>query len=1207
MNTSSLKKFAVSAREKLMNGVADKILALGFDKKGNVEEKNMPQRIQGGAVFMERILNDEGFYDRWMSLYQRVKTIGIKEVVEEAAYTWFNRLMAVKIMQENGWIDRVLDFESEGVRVPLLVANARRGVFPAMSVSREQGLRELLEYDTKTTEQFNMLITDFCKGVPVINKCFGKISDYTELLLPTDVLSDGGIVDMINHTEFISEDDFKQSELIGWLYQFYISEKKDAVFASFKDKKKAEAEDIPAATQIFTPNWIVKYMVQNTVGRIYLDNNPYADDIKDKMEYLVEKEEGGEILRLDSIEEMKVADLACGSGHILNEAFDLLYDIYLDEGYGRRQAIENIFKKNLLGIDLDTRAKQLSMFALLMKACRKDESFLDAEVMPRVYDMPDPFDRSDIEEIKSYLAHFYLGGSRKTIDETAEAVKLMDQAKNLGSIMKFDLSEQTRAALQIRMDEWRAEEHVPDAIKKFYKYADIILALTDKYHALVMNPPYMGSGNMNAELSKYIKENYEAGKTDLCTTFMIVQSELSSLNGYYANIVPPSWMFISSFEELRESIIKKQRITSLLHLSRGVFGADFGSVSCVIQNAIPNNSYGTYFRLIERTFQEFDQRHLKQLFEKTLENHSFKYYFADYNKDLNEMVHSDIGAKIYYPRINQKNFQQISGYQIGYWVSDKMISHFGKDTLANRLTTREGMATANNDKFLRLWPEISKDYFSKFNECSDKWYPYNKGGAYRKWFGNREYVVDWEDDGREIKNNIDPTTGRIRSHNYNGEYAFQESITWSAISSGSIAVRYCETGFLWDSKGASGFAKKLLKYSLGVINSVVSDRYLKLLAPTMDFKVGDIIRIPLVERNIETIEHIVNSNISISKQDWDAHETSWDFEENELIALQKAGLGTITAGFGETTVMKYSDLELLYMEYEAKWREKFMQLHANEEELNRQFIEIYGLQDELTPDVPLDEITILQQGEIKIENGEVVFQRDEVMRQFVSYLVGLIMGRYRLDKKGLNIAHPEATDEELASYTYRNGIVEIDGDGILPLMGGDCSFVDNALKRLSELVRVIFGDESHARNMAFINDCLGKSLEDYLTKDFYADHLKRYQKRPIYWLFSSKKGAFKVLAYMHRMDRYTAEMIRNKYLLPHIESQRVAIADLEQRMAVLTTAERKKLEKLRKEHEECIEYHERLHAKADEQIGFDLDDGVVVNYAKFGDVLAKLK
>ena len=323
--------------------------------------------------------------------------------------------------------------------------------------------------------------------------------------------------------------------------------------------------------------------------------------------------------------------------------------------------------------------------------------------------------------------------------------------------------------------------------------------------------------------------------------------------------------------------------------------------------------------------------------------------------------------------------------------------------------------------------------------------------------------------------------------------------------------------------------------------------------------------------------------------------------------MQKEGLGTITAGFADTTVMKYSDLELLYMEYEAKWREKFMQLHANEEELNRQFIEIYGLQDELTPDVPLDEITILQQGEIKIENGEVVFQRDEVMRQFVSYLVGLIMGRYRLDKKGLNIAHPEATDEELASYTYRNGIVEIDGDGILPLMGGDCSFVDNALKRLSELVRVIFGDESHARNMAFINDCLGKSLEDYLTKDFYADHLKRYQKRPIYWLFSSKKGAFKVLAYMHRMDRYTAEMIRNKYLLPHIESQRVAIADLEQRMAVLTTAERKKLEKLRKEHEECIEYHERLHAKADEQIGFDLDDGVVMNYAKFGDVLAKLK
>ena len=555
MNTSSLKKFAIAAREKLINGVSDKILALGFDKKGNVQEKDFPQRIQGGTIFMGQPLNDEGFYERWMSLYERVQLIGIKEVVEEAAYTWFNRLMAVKIMQENGWIDRVLDFESEDVRVPMLVANARRGIFPRMSAARENMLRDLLEYDMKTTEQFNMLISDYCKEVPVINKCFGKINDYTELLLPNDALAAGGIVDLINHTEFISEDDFKQSELIGWLYQFYISEKKDAVFASFKDKKKAEAEDIPAATQIFTPNWIVKYMVQNTVGRIYLDNNPYSDDIKDKMEYLVEKEEGGEILRIDSVEDMKVADLACGSGHILNEAFDLLYDMYLDEGYGRRQAIENIFRKNLLGIDLDTRAKQLSMFALLMKACNRDDSFLDAKVLPRVYSMPDPFPKKD-DELNSFLAHFYLGGSRKTIEETAEAVRLMDQAKNLGSIMKFELSDATRAALQIRVDEWRAEDDIPAPVRGFMKYADIILALTDKYHALVMNPPYMGGSNMNAGLGKYVKDNYEDTKSDLFSVFMDVATDRLLSNGKYGMINMQSWMFLSSFENLRKKVLK---------------------------------------------------------------------------------------------------------------------------------------------------------------------------------------------------------------------------------------------------------------------------------------------------------------------------------------------------------------------------------------------------------------------------------------------------------------------------------------------------------------------------------------------------------------------------------------------------------------------------------------------------------------------------
>ncbi|MBQ6872145.1 MAG: BREX-1 system adenine-specific DNA-methyltransferase PglX [Bacteroidales bacterium] len=1192
MNTSSLKKFAIAAREKLIKGVGDKILALGFDKKGNVQEKDFPQRIQGGTIFMGQPLNDEGFYEMWMSLYERVQQIGIKEVIEEAAYTWFNRLMAVKIMQENGWIDKVLDFESEDVRVPMLVANARRGMFPRMSAARENMLRDLLEYDMKTTEQFNMLITDYCKNVPVINKCFGKISDYTELLLPKDALAAGGIVDLINHTEFISEDDFKQSELIGWLYQFYISEKKDQVFASFKDKKKAEAEDIPAATQIFTPNWIVKYMVQNTVGRIYLDNNPYADEIKDKMKYLVEKEEGGEILRIDSVEDMKVADLACGSGHILNEAFDLLYDMYLDEGYGRRQAIENIFKKNLLGIDLDTRAKQLAMFALLMKACSKDDSFLDAKVLPRVYAMPDPYKENGVD-LRDFLAHFYLGGNRKTIDETIDAIKLMDQAKNLGSIMKFELSDSTRAALQIRVDEWKAEESLGGDIREFLKYADIILALTDKYHALVMNPPYMGSGNMNPELNKYVKDNYEDTKADLFSVFMDVAIERLIAKGKYGMINMQSWMFLSSFENLRKKILKDQTIDNMLHLGPHTFdelaGEVVQNIAYVITKVSGEDRYGVYYRLVSG--KSCEEKHI--LYLDALNGNS----------------------EISFNHICQDNFNKIPGCVLGYWLSSTLLNCFSSLPKLNDVgITRLGMTTGENARFVRQWFELDINV-CEFNATSQEdldntnayYVPYNKGGGFRRWYGNNDCMLFWKDNGYAIKNFAD-ANGRIRSTVPNTEYYYLPCASWSKISTGKIAFRYKEHS-IFDVAGACYFPMKYsLSYMLGLLNTTVVNNILSSIAPTVNFEGGQIASLPVPNANdIEKIEILSDNNVSISKQDWDAHETSWDFQDNELIALQKEGLGTITAGWGDTEMMKYSDLGLLYLEYETKWREKFNLLHANEEELNRQFIEIYGLQDELTPEVPLNEITILQQGEIKIENGEIVFQKDEVIRQFVSYLVGLIMGRYRLDKPGLNIAHPNPTEDELSSYEYNDSTVEIDGDGIMPLMSGECSFSDNALKRITELVRVIFGNDNHATNMAFINDALGKSLEDYLVKDFYADHLKKYQKRPIYWLFSSKKGAFKVLAYMHRMDRYTAEMIRNKYLLPHIENQRVMIADLESRASVLTTAERKKLERLRKEHEECLEYHERLHAVADEQIGFDLDDGVVVNYAKFGDVLAKLK
>lgn len=1030
----------------------------------------------------------------------------------------------------------------------------------------------------------------FCHATPILHRCFGHIADYTELLLPANILAEGGFVDLINHTDFIAEEDYRSSELIGWLYQFYIAEKKDEVFAA---KGKFTASEIPAATQIFTPNWIVKYMVQNTVGRIYLDNNPYETEVAQDWKYLVNPSEptpDDRILRYDDLTELRLADLACGSGHILGEMFDMLYTLYINEGYSRREAIENIFRRNLTGIDIDTRAKQLAQFALLLKACQKDASFADCHCMPRVLDMPQPYPYK--EHLTRALADYIMADNGEAIAELADAVCLMDEADNLGSIMKFGLSERTRNILAVRTEEYEQQTMPGESVSGLLRYMRIILALTERYHALVMNPPYMGGGNMNVVLSNYVKKNYEAGKADLFSVFMQVAEERLAENGKYGMINMQSWMFLSSFEKLRTHLLDTLQIDSMLHLGPRTFDELSGEV---VQNTAfvvtKHTSYttGTYFRLVD-------------------------------GKSCRDKERMFLAGENGYPHVFQQNFEKIPGCPIGYWVSEKVSKAFESSCIGDKMITREGMATADNDRFLRLWHEVSLNHISMFNKTSDKWYPYNKGGGFRKWFGNRDYLVNWSNDGYDIKHNIDPTTGRIRSHNYNGEYAFKKCGTWSAISSGTFAIRYCEEGFLWDSKGASGFSDNYLEYIIGLLNSKVSSKFLAVLAPTLDYKVGDIIRVPLIQQNKVTIDSLVSQNISISKSDWDAHETSWDFKENELVRLSKE------QGEGSH---RLSDLMDAYREH---WTEQFLRLHANEEELNRQFIGIYGLEDELTPDVPLSEVTILQQGEVKVaneyllttEDGSIItdetgagltvsgkyfldWQDDVIAKQLISYTVGCMLGRYRLDKSGLHIAHPEPTAEEIAAYTFNGKQWSIDEDGILPLMPSDTDFADNATVMFKRWLVVAFGEDTLVDNLNCVEAALGKSLDDYFVKDFWKDHKKMYQNRPIYWLFSSKKGAFQCLAYMHRMNAYTAERIRTKYLLPHIEWLVQKQSEMEANAANLNARERKRLDSIGRQIAECREYHDRLHTVADEQIAFDLDDGVVVNYGKFGDVLAKLK
>lgn len=1167
METNKLKRFATEARNILMQGVVHRFTALGFQPDGTPVEE--PQLLGGGATFMGDTVTED-FYHKWQSLAAAIRRHELKDVAEEAAYTWFNRLMAIRIMTKNGLIPPVLQYESPGVYVPLIVSEARQGRLPQMSEEERSKLMLLLDDDSRTAEQFSLLIVAFCHATPILHRCFGHIADYTELLLPANILAEGGFVDLINHTDFIAEEDYRSSELIGWLYQFYISERKDEVFAG---KGKFTASEIPAATQIFTPNWIVKYMVQNTVGRIYLDNNPYETEVAQDWKYLVNPSEptpNDLILRYDDLTDLRLADLACGSGHILGEMFDMLYTLYINEGYSRREAIEHIFRRNLTGIDIDTRAKQLAQFALLLKACQRDASFADCHCMPRVLDMP--------------KAGLPLPADTRLANEIEAINKTLVDADTLGSIMKFSLSPAAR--------EWVA------SLGEENEAAQLVLALTEKYAALVMNPPYMGGGNMNAVLSNYVKKNYPEGKADLATVFVERMPQLLQKNGRYSFIIPPSWMFLSTFEGLRKQIIEHQTIDSLLHLSRGVFGADFGASSAVIVNAESKETYGTYFRLIERTFQEFDQQHLRMLFEQTLANHDFKYNFKEYTKDVTFLPYSEEGNRIYYPHVSQQNFEKIPGCPIGYWVSEKMIEAFKKGTLGTRVKSGKGLDSGNNDKFLRYWQEVSYNLVGiGYNNCLEaqqsqkKWFPFNKGGTFRRWYGNNEYLINWGNNGEEIKNY---EGSNIR----NQSFYFKKGITFPRIGSNKFSARYSCQGAIFDGNGPMCFTDDKLLFILAYMNTSIMMTYIYLLCPTISFQIGDIFKVPFKEPNDEEyvrISTLVSQNISISKSDWDAHETSWDFQENELVRLSKE------QGEGSH---RLSDLMDAYREH---WTEQFLQLHANEEELNRQFIEIYGLEDELMPDVPPEEITILQQGEIYIENGQIVWQNDVIVKQLISYAVGCMLGRYRLDKPGLHIAHPEPIAEEFAPYTFNGKQWNIDEDGILPLMPSNTDFADNATVMFKRWLVVAFGEDTLVDNLNCVEAALGKSLDDYFVKDFWKDHKKMYQNRPIYWLFSSKKGAFQCLAYMHRMNAYTAERIRTKYLLPHIEWLVQQQTEMEANAANLNARERKRLDSITRQIAECREYHDRLHTVADEQIAFDLDDGVVVNYAKFGDVLAKLK
>lgn len=1169
--------------------------------------------MQGGSLWNEQ-LQTEGFYYQWISLYNRIQQKGISEVYEEAAYTWFNRLCAIRILQKNNLCSPVLAY-ADAARTPVIVDEARQGRIPQMKEELRQRLVELLDDDTKVTEQFAILITAWCHDNPIINQCFGSIADYTELLLPNNILAEGGFVDMLNHTEFITDEDFQSPELIGWLYQFYISERKDEVFAK---KGKFEADEIPAATQIFTPNWIVKYMVQNTVGRIYLDNNPYETQLQKKWKYLVEPSEkpnDKNLLKYNELEDLKVADLACGSGHILNECFDLLYDLYIAEGYGRGEAVENIFCHNLTGIDLDTRAKQLSQFALLLKACQKDTAFADAHCMPNVLTMPKPWHKETQGPIQDML-HIYFKGEA-TIEQKEEIMDcfdLMQDADSLGSIMKFNINEGTRLLIKQTTDYWCSQEIVPEEVRTQIDTFKLILALTEKYHALVMNPPYMGRSGMNDLITQYVRDNYALGKWDLFATFMLVAINRLEINAKMSMINMHSWMFLDAFEALRMYLVKNFQIDNMLHLGPNTFDELSGEV---VQNT---------------TF----------VISKNRPNHAGDYYKLSTGNNCaakEQLFLNDYG---HYRNVNQLRFDTIPSCPIAYWLSINWLKLFGKQSINDIAISKAGIVSGDDNYFVKYWHEVCfKDISFLPQKPYAKFHTFQKGGTNRKYYGNNDYVFKLKDLWDDKFYNKSVRRGDEDSY-------FKKAIGWSYTgSTENKAFRQIEN-CICGTGTPTLFAKDPEDYYhiIGFLNSKITSYLLPILNPTLSLAPGYVVRLPYIKLTSSSeLTFLAHSNVDISKQDWDAHETSWDFQRNELLSIDTDTYMEnidyeIEKHFEETgehicidpAAPKLGNLEWRMEQYKTKWERKFMQLHKNEEELNRQFIDIYGLQDELTPDVPLNEITILQQGEIKItdqynlsDNDGSIFtdsdgailtvtgdsylewQEDVIMKQLISYAVGCMLGRYRLDKLGLHIAHPNPTDEEIAPYEYKGEQWEIDDDGIMPLMPNDCGFSDNASAHFADFIRVALGNEEHVENLNYVEKCLSKTVEQYFVKDFWKDHKKMYQNRPIYWLFSSKKGAFQVIAYMHRMNAYTAERVRSKYLLPYIEHLESEIDKLDARRAELSTKETKQLQALQKQLEECREYHERLQVVAEQAISFDLDDGVVVNYAKFGDILQKIK
>lgn len=1196
MDKPAIKKFAVWARNKLIAdtkyraglvGVTESTVAEPLPQSNETVQffdvgLPQPYRIEGDAVtqrqrFVAELNKETAKQGSYTAAYQTV--------VDKVTYTWFNRLIAVRYMEVNDLLPsrtRVLS-SADGRAEPQIVTTPFDAVLDYTPAEQQQIVT--LKNDNKLDEVFRLLFLKQCAALgDCLPRLFEQVDDYMPLLLALSFTDKDGVVcHLVND---IPESDWQDAvQIVGWLYQYYNTEPKEQVFANLKKNIKISAENIPAATQLFTPDWIVRYMVENSLGRLWSEGHPdfdksdwkyYLDEAPQEpqvVQQLAELRKGYAAL---TPEDIKCIDPCMGSGHILAYLFDVLMQIYRSAGYTDRDAAASIVEHNLYGLDIDDRAAQMAYFVVMMKGCQYDSRFLRRHLNPHVY---------AIQESGELTADALgrLGKQESTARALLDGFK---NAKEYGSILQPKV---TLAELDALQEQLREVDGASDMgsltdqlvagklLRVLCPLVEQARMLVQKYDVVVTNPPYMGGSGMNARLSDYVKKVYPDSKSDLFAVFIEHGNEMVKRAGFNCMVTMQSWMFLSSFEKMRVNALQTKTITNLMHMENMVMGIAFGTAVTVFQNVTVHGYKGTY----------------NQIKLQDIENDVPKQFPVQGNR---------------FAQVSTDNFSKIPGSPIAYWASESILSAFQEGEKLEQIAhPKKGLATTDNNRFLRLWHEVT--YTNIGIGCKDKavaelskkkWFPLNKGGEYRRWYGNRAYVVNWYNDGVEMKAAV------IRRYN-GGSYSkeirsedryFQDSITWSALTAGASSFRLSTDGALFDSAGSSMFPVKDSLYILGLVNSKVTDTILKMINPTMNYGAGSIASIPVIisaEKKTYVAEE-AEENVAISKSDWDSFETSWDFAEHPLVKWSHdLWDGTAIAAtmdyyyHGERSKVS-CPVELCYLLWQGECNDRFAKLKANEEELNRIFIDIYGLQDELTPEVEDKDVTVR-----RADLG-----RD--IRSLISYAVGCIFGRYSLDQPGLAYAGGDWNPDQYHTFLP-------DADNVIPITDEEY-FTDDLTGLFVAWVKKVFGAGSLEDNLTFIAKALGTKgtspravIRNYFLNGFYADHVKIYQKRPIYWLYDSgKQNGFKALIYMHRYNADTSGLVRADYLYKMEQVYESEIARMDDAIANGASREvaqaTKRKEKLVKQLKECKDYDDRLGHIALARIPIDLDDGVKVNYDK---------